>query len=145
MCCCKCGESNHRIHRRTDIMRHIIQKRGLRPICMLRNSKRISQILVLFYLVFLFFCHITVCNQYGTQLSILIISLRHNDHRQPFSVRHLNGKAQRLTIFQTLCHRTPVGKFPICLLKWLCNHLLYQFFPACFGKDIPFLIRLHIL
>ena len=145
MCCRKCSESNDRIHRRADIMRHIIQKGCLRLVRMLRNRKCISQILILFHLTFFFFCHITIRNQDCTQVLILIIFLRHNDHRHPSFIHCPCCKTQCHTFFQSLRHRTHIGKFPIRLLKWLCNNLLYQFFLMCFRNPVTLLIRLHIV
>ena len=133
MCCCKCSKSNNRIHRRC-----------LRPVRMFSGCKCISQILILFYLMFFFFCHITVRNQNSIQFSIFIISLRYNDYRQPSFIYCLRCKTQRFVFFQTLCHRTHINKFPIGFLKWFCNNLLYQFFQMCFREYVPLLIRLHI-
>ena len=145
MCCRKRSKSNDRIHRRADIMRHIIQKHSFRPVRMFCSRKCISQIPILRNLTFFFFCHITIRNQNCTQFPIFIISLWHNDHCHPSFIHCPGCKTQRFTFFQTLCHRTYIDKFPICLLKWLCNHLPYKFFLMRFGKHIPFLIRLHIL
>ena len=63
MRCRKCCKSNNRIHRRTDIMGHIIQERCFRPVCMFRSCECISQILIPLYLSFFFLCYITVRNQ----------------------------------------------------------------------------------
>ena len=144
MCCRKRSKSNDRIHRRADIMRHIIQKHSLRPVRMFRSRKCISQIPILRNLTFFFFCRITDCNQNCTQFPIFIISLWHNNHCHPSFIHCPSCKTQRFTFFQTFCHCTYIDKFPVCLLKWLCNHLPYKFFLMRFEKHIPFLIWLHI-
>ena len=144
MCCCKCSKANDGIHRRADIMRHIVQKCCLCFIRMFRSRKCISQILILLYFTFFFFCHITVRNQNCTQLPVFIISLWHNNYRHPSFIHCLNRKTQRLTFFQTLCHCTHIDKFPICLLKRFCNNLLYHFFQMLSGKHPSALIWLHV-
>ena len=73
MCCRKRSKSNDRIHRRADIMRHIIQKHSLRPVRMFCSRKCISQIPILRNLTFFFFCRITDCNQNCTQFGITVI------------------------------------------------------------------------
>ena len=144
MCCCKCSKSDDCIHWCTDVMRHIIQKCCLRLVRMFCSRKRISQILILLYLSLFFFCHITVRDQDCTQFSFFIISLRHNDERQPSSIHRLSCKTQCLAFLQALRHRAHIDEFPICFLKWFCNDLLYHFFQVCSGKQISFLIRLHV-
>ena len=128
MCCRECRKSDDGVHRRADIMRHIIQKCCLCLVRMFRLRKCISQIFILFYLTFFFFCRITIRNQNSAQISVFIVSLRHNEHNQPSFIHCLRCKTQYFTAFQTLFHCTRIDKFPICLPKWLCNNLTYQFF-----------------
>ena len=78
MCCRKRSKSNDRIHRRADIMRHIIQKHSLRPVRMFCSRKCISQIPILRNLTFFFFCHITIRNldcTYPCGTMIIVIHL----------------------------------------------------------------------
>ena len=87
-------------------------------------------------------CH--SCNRHLYTISHLYISLWHNDHCHPSFIHCPSCKTQRFTFFQTFCHHPYIDKFPVCLLKWLCNHLPYKFFLMRFEKHIPFLIWLHI-
>ncbi len=117
----KCRKADDRIHRRPDVVGHIVQEDGLGLIGMLRRSQCIPKGRILLDFTLLFRGHIPAGQKDAVHPSLLVVALCHDQREHPAPVRLLAGIRERLLPLQPLCHRIHIDEFQIFLAAGLRN------------------------